>query len=442
MIRRKIISRVDKTFIHHALYTAELPRRNFTGSKYQKLFFTSIKGKPQYAVDFLTNSATDPGTVHYHQLIALLKLGELLRDKKPMLMRDRLLKAVSEGDLLVTCDCPAYCLHEDTKIKLLNQKVFAVKDLKEKFDKGEKLYVYSTDAQGNFKPGLVNNVWISGEIKEMIKVTLDNGRELLTTAAHQYMMRDGSYKEAHLLKEYDSLMPLYFKDVKGYEKVQLNNADCNNPWKTVYGIVARECLKDAHIKLHQELVASGKEKFLIVHHEDFDKKNNYPENLRWMGKLQHFKYHANLCGANRANVIAAGKQWFKDHAEQAHALVAVKEFLKEDSFIGKQQLNNHKVLKVEKVMFDIPQKVYDISVENYNNFYTDAGVVLHNCYWGYKYLDTKMKIAFPGREEKRYPKVRNPRLRGIICKHLELALSVLPFNVPLMLKDLKRKELQ
>lgn len=41
---------------------------------------------------------------------------------------------------------------------------------------------------------------------------------------------------------------------------------------------------------------------------------------------------------------------------------------------------NHKITKIETINYELLQPVYDIEVENYHNFYVDAGVILHNCY--------------------------------------------------------------
>lgn len=41
---------------------------------------------------------------------------------------------------------------------------------------------------------------------------------------------------------------------------------------------------------------------------------------------------------------------------------------------------NHKITKIERIDYDMLQPVYDIEIEDYHNFYVDAGVILHNCY--------------------------------------------------------------
>ncbi|MBA3321715.1 MAG: RtcB family protein [Pyrinomonadaceae bacterium] len=43
----------------------------------------------------------------------------------------------------------------------------------------------------------------------LVKVTLDNGREILCTPDHEFMLRDGSYREAKDLTPATSLMPFY-----------------------------------------------------------------------------------------------------------------------------------------------------------------------------------------------------------------------------------------
>lgn len=47
-------------------------------------------------------------------------------------------------------------------------------------------------------------------------------------------------------------------------------------------------------------------------------------------------------------------------------------------------------------------------------------------YWGYQYICTVLDSAiYP---EERYPRIRNPKERGIVCKHLNVTLRVLPFH--------------
>jgi len=116
-----------------------------------------------------------------------------------------LVKVFNSDDVYIHCTC----LHPDTQIKLLDGTTCSVKEMCERYNNGEKLWVYSIDNNGDFKPGEVEKVWVTKKEKSLIKITLDNGKEITTTLDHPYMMRDGSYKLAQHLAIGESLMPLH-----------------------------------------------------------------------------------------------------------------------------------------------------------------------------------------------------------------------------------------
>lgn len=58
-------------------------------------------------------------------------------------------------------------------------------------------------------------------------------------------------------------------------------------------------------------------------------------------------------------------------------------------------------------------------------------------FWGYQYILTQLDAAmFP---EVRYPHIRNPQLKGIVCKHLRRTIKVLPFHLGDMAKAIKEQ---
>jgi hypothetical protein len=58
-------------------------------------------------------------------------------------------------------------------------------------------------------------------------------------------------------------------------------------------------------------------------------------------------------------------------------------------------------------------------------------------YWGYQYMCTVLDAAiYP---EERYPRERNPGERGIVCKHLNRVLRVLPFHSGEIAKETKNQ---
>lgn len=117
-----------------------------------------------------------------------------------------LLTAFNHNDVYVHCSC----LHPDTLIKLLDGTCPTVSEMYDRFNKGEKLYVYSVDEDGDFKPGVVEKVWVTTTASKFIRITLDNNKSIVTTPEHLYMLRDGTYTQAYNLTVGQFLMPLYF----------------------------------------------------------------------------------------------------------------------------------------------------------------------------------------------------------------------------------------
>ena len=257
--------------------------------------FNSIDMNKLFKQDILTVTIPVQGeTDKYEVKITFGGFLEILRgylrDKAIIDYRDisrACITGFNSEDVYIHCSCPDFCLHEDTEIKLLNGEVHTIKDICNKFNNGEELWAYSVDANGDFKPGKITDVWVSGVTDTLVKVTLDNGREIITTDNHRYMLRDGSFAQAKTLKEKMSLMPLYFSNHSGYESVKLNSISKKTVFKSVYKIVADEVLKDEI----EAAKSRSNENIIQIHHADFNKSNNYPSNLFPMGKMEHWEYH-------------------------------------------------------------------------------------------------------------------------------------------------------
>ena len=170
------------------------------------------------------------------------------------------------------------CFVGDTKIPLLDGSVVEIQNLVNNF---ENKYVLSCCNDGKIIPGKIINAFKSGETDTICKVTLDSGEIITCTPEHQFMLRDGTYKHAIDLKNNESLMPCYTKyDKLGYKYVKRNDLT-TKPWASVHRIVS---------KYYDRTI----EKNEAVHHKDFNKLNNNPDNLLIMDKAEHIKYHSSL----------------------------------------------------------------------------------------------------------------------------------------------------
>lgn len=171
------------------------------------------------------------------------------------------------------------CVVPETEITLLDGRTKTVAEIIEEYEKGIQNYTYSVDEEtGDIVPGKITWAGYTRKNAELVRVELDNGRFVDTTPDHLFLTRDGIWVEAQNLCEGTSLMPLYLdEDLRGYTTVY-NPRD--GKYKQVHRVVAE----------HYGYVEKGRGK--VVHHVDFNKYNNNPENLNCtMGFYEHRKFH-------------------------------------------------------------------------------------------------------------------------------------------------------
>ncbi len=165
----------------------------------------------------------------------------------------------------------AVCLSGDTKIPLLNGETKTIKDLAENYN-GDKFEVYSCTKEGEIVKGEAHSPRLTGKDRILLKITLDNGKTIKCTEDHLIMKRDGCFVKAKELKQKDSLMPLYRKDdYYGYE----------NFWDN-------KCKK--WIRTHRMVCPT--ENKMVVHHKNYNKKDNSSKNLIAMTWDDHTDYHS------------------------------------------------------------------------------------------------------------------------------------------------------
>lgn len=186
------------------------------------------------------------------------------------------------------------CFGGNMLVRLLNGQK---KSFRELHDEDKEFWVYSSTKEGKIVPGLAR-CHLTGRSKKVIRVTLDNGNEITCTPDHRFMLRDGSYREAQHLAPDVSLMPLYVRyDRDGYQMC-FDNSD--NKYHKTHNIVAYHC--------HRQQLELIEEAVKCVHHIDFDKLNNEPSNLKFMGRQEHILYHASLSARSFVDWNGSEKQ--------------------------------------------------------------------------------------------------------------------------------------
>lgn len=197
------------------------------------------------------------------------------------------LDVMREGSISLKKYGEAVCLAGDTSIRLLDGTSKTIKELYD--NKTENFWVYSLDKNNNIVPGKADKIILTKENAEVIKITLDNNESFKCTPNHLIMMRDGSYKEAKDLLINESVMPLNTHDQKIHYKFTVSK----NNYELTYN-PKKGCSIHTHKLIAEAIYGEGSTKGKIVHHRNFDPKDNRPENLQIMTFKEHRQFHNNL----------------------------------------------------------------------------------------------------------------------------------------------------
>jgi len=203
------------------------------------------------------------------------------------------------------------CFSLNTKIKLLDGRDVELGQLIVEHKLGKQNWVYSVSPEGTIVPGKITWAGVTRNDAKVIDIHLDNGEIITATPDHNFILRNGEKIEAQNLQIGTSLMPLYIrnKDITHnrngkYLQIQDNKT---NKWIFSHRMVS-------------EYIYGKRNLNEVVHHIDFTRVNNNPENLVYMDKKEHIEYHAKM-GTNswkngdveehKKNLSISGKKFFQ-----------------------------------------------------------------------------------------------------------------------------------
>lgn len=169
------------------------------------------------------------------------------------------------------------CLVGDTKIALLNNTNPTIREMAENKEKYIGKYVYSINPITKaIEPDKIVDVVKTVVDATVMRVHLDNEEYVDCTPDHRFMMRDGSFKEAKDLTRGYSLMPLYMR-INDERRRKVFNPKTGK-FSLVYKLVS-ECI-------------DGKTPTdCVVHHENENKLDDDPSNLKIVTKHDHMSIH-------------------------------------------------------------------------------------------------------------------------------------------------------
>lgn len=191
---------------------------------------------------------------------------------------------------IVEGDSAGGCLSGDTKVALIDGRNISVTELAEENKQGKKNFCYTLRDDGNIGVAPIVNPRITKRNAEVIKIILDNNEEIICTPDHKFLLKDATYKAGKDLSSDDSLMPLYRQYSKIGDRITIGGYEMVFDPK-VHKWIFTHLLSD---KYNLESGAYLKDRGDTIHHIDFNKLNNSPDNLIRMNKREHFLYHTTI----------------------------------------------------------------------------------------------------------------------------------------------------
>lgn len=202
-------------------------------------------------------------------------------------------------------------IRRSTRIPLLDGSQLTIEELSNKMKENPSWtpWVYSVQSNTNkMVPGKV--VWCDKTRtgSPLVRVWLDDGSFVDTTPDHEWILRDGLSKRAEDLLVGESLMPLYRSQrMVGKDKK-------SKSYETVYDPATRQ-----YVHTHRLMVECDVGPGNVVHHKNFTRHDNSPDNLQIMSKRDHIDLHRRLASSynnsdlhKQHNVIrraSAKKMW-------------------------------------------------------------------------------------------------------------------------------------
>ena len=189
---------------------------------------------------------------------------------------------------IVEGDSAGGCFAGDTLVALADGRNLSFKEIVAEQAAGREHFAYTIRQNGQIGLERIVNARRTKVNAEVMRVTFDNSDSVICTPDHQFMLRDGRYKQAADLTLDDSLMPLYRKlshtaepgiTIDGYEMAWDPRseswlfthllADWYNRWQGVYDLESGD----------------------HCHHMDFSKFNNNPTNIERLPAEAHLALH-------------------------------------------------------------------------------------------------------------------------------------------------------
>ena len=212
-------------------------------------------------------------------------------------IHQRRIPSVHGGQSVLDATYNPLCLDLNTRIPLLDGRVLTLSELITEFESGKENWAYSCDPKtGKVVPGVINWAGITRRNTEVIKITFDNGKTLISTPDHKIPVFGKGFVEAQHLTTEDSLIAFNIRNerisgTRSNEYQQVWDHE-SREWVWTHRMVGeffRDIGKHQEFTYLKENIGAVKN---VIHHRDYNRFNNDPRNLSYMNKQDHILYHA------------------------------------------------------------------------------------------------------------------------------------------------------
>ena len=290
-----------------AVLSVKVPDPEFEGQTKTKLGNTEVRGIVDSFVGEVLNEYLEfhPGVASsiIEKAIQAFNAAEAARRARELVRRKSALESSTLPGKLADCssrdpkeseifivegDSAGGCFAGDTLVALTDGRNVSFEQLVAEEKAGKQNFCYTIRHDGTIGVERIINARITKRNAAVVRVTLDNGEQLVCTPDHRFMLRDRTYKPAVTLTPNDSLMPLYRKlsnvsepgiIIDGYEMVWNPRSD---------GWLFTHMIADWYNRHHGIYKAASNQH---CHHIDFNKLNNNPTNLQRMSSSDHLRLH-------------------------------------------------------------------------------------------------------------------------------------------------------
>ena len=323
--------------------------------------------------------------------IFYVDVGQLPKLKAEQYMKDimnryrnKMVYDSKTGD--VRNDKKYMCLAMDTRVPLLDGRTLSIAEIAAEHNQGKTLWAYSCDPKtGEFAPGLITWAGVTKKNAEVMRLTLDNGKSIVCTLDHKFPVWNKGFVEAKDLSVGESMVPFYTREasINGSQPYNQIFENSTKEWRYTHRLVSE--WKDS-LGIENEFVFNEEtmmDKKKTVHHKNYNKHDNTPENLVRMNVsepnlLSHWQQ------LNSEKVLSPKQKSFENFI--ASDINRIVKFgigvLGYNQLREQYQHRNHKITKIEFLDEKIDTGCITIDGnEDYHNYHTfalDVGIYCKN----------------------------------------------------------------